>query len=160
MRLVNELNPQTGEGVGARGRHRRHKLKSIAVVIAAAYLVATILSCSSTSLLRLFRLSTLRSREEPLTRLVNRVVQGFGQRQRVPSKTTYKNSKTIEKKSKLESEEPRHGPLLGVGRGLDRWRRRPTRKKKEIRRHGPPPCGMPGVVHGERDLWGEAHGAA
>ena len=50
--------------------------------MAAAYLVATILSCSSTSLLRLFRLSTLRSREEPLTRLVNRVVQGFGQRQR------------------------------------------------------------------------------
>ena len=88
MRLVNELNPQTGVGGGGRGRHRRHKLKSIAVVIAAAYLVATILSCSSTSLLRLFRLSTLRSREEPLTRLVNRVVQGFGQRQRVPSKTT------------------------------------------------------------------------
>ena len=75
MRLVNELNPRTGVGRGGRGRHRRHKLKSIAVVIAAAYLVATILSCSSTSLLCLLRLSTLSSREEPLTRLVNRVVQ-------------------------------------------------------------------------------------
>ena len=131
MRLVNELNPRTGVGGGGRGRHRRHKLKSIAVIIAAAYLVATILSCSSTSLLRLFRLSTLRSREEPLTRLVNRVVQGFGQRQRVPSKTTYKNSKTIEKKKQARIRRtPPWAAAGGWDRGLDRWRRRPTRKKK------------------------------
>ena len=118
MRLVNELNPQAGGGGGGgRGRHRRHKLKSIAVVIAAAYLVATILSCSSTSLLRLFRLSTLRSREEPLTRLVNRVVQGFGQRQRVPSKTTYKNSKTIEKKKQARIRRTPPWAAAGVGTG-------------------------------------------
>ena len=54
-------------------------LKSI---IAAAYLVATILSCSSVSLLRFCCLFTLHLREEPIIRLVNRVVQGFGQRQR------------------------------------------------------------------------------
>ena len=55
------------------------KLKSI---IAAAYLVATILSCSSVSLLHFCCLFTLHLREEPIIRLVNRIVQGFGQRQR------------------------------------------------------------------------------